>query len=84
LALCEDSQICFSDKVKKINQNEWTQDRDLVITSKQIFNVHKKKVKRAINIKDLEGVSRNVVGKKAEFTIHIAKPEYDYRFNSEK
>jgi hypothetical protein len=84
LALCEDSQICFSDKVRKINQNEWTQDRDLVITSKQIFNVHKKKVKRAINIKDLEGVSRNVVGKKAEFTLHIAKPEYDYRFNSEK
>jgi hypothetical protein len=56
----------------------------LVITPSQIFNIHKKKIKRAINIKDLEGISRNVVGKKAEFTLHIARPEYDYRFNSEK
>ena len=83
-AICENEAIVFSDKIKKINQNEWTQDRELVITPTKIFNVHKKKMKRAINIKDLEGISRNVVGKKAEFTLHIAKPEYDYRFNSEK
>jgi hypothetical protein len=84
MQICEDAEIIFSDKIKKINQNEWTQDRALVITPSKIFNIHNKKCKRAIEIKDLEGISRNVVGKKAEFTIHIAKPEYDYRFNSDK
>lgn len=40
--------ILFSDKIKKINQNEWTQDRLLVITSEKIFNINKNKIKRAI------------------------------------
>lgn len=83
MEICEKAEILFSDKIKKINQNEWTQDRQLVITPTKIFNIHNKKCKRAIEIKDLEGISRNVVGKKAEFTIHVAS-EYDYRFNSEK
>ena len=76
--------MVFSEKLKKINQNEWTQERDLVITPTRIFNVHKRKIKRAIEIADLEGVSRNMIGKKLEFAIHIAKPGYDYRFWSEK
>jgi len=84
MQICEEAEIVFSDKIKKINQNDWTQDRALVITPSKIYNIHVKKCKRAIEIKDLEGISRNVVGKKAEFTLHIAKPEYDYRFNSDK
>lgn len=84
LTVCDNGPIVFSDKIKKINQNEWTQDRELVITNDKIFNIHKKKCKREINIKDMEGISRNVIGKKAEFTLHIAKPGYDYRFNSDK
>ena len=79
----ENGKILFSDKIKKINQNEWTQDRQLVITPTKIFNIHNKKAKRAIMIKDLEGISRNLGGKKPEFTLHIGG-EYDYRFNTEK
>jgi len=49
----------FSDKVKKINQNDWNQERILVITKSRIFNIHKAKVKRAIEIESLDGISKN-------------------------
>lgn len=51
--------ILFSDKVKKINQNEWSQDRILVITKTKIFNIHKSKVKRSMGIEKLSGISKN-------------------------
>ena len=75
--------ILFSDKVKKINQNNWTQDRILVITADKLYNVKGKKVQREIAIKNIGGISRNVVGKTAEFTVHVPS-EYDYRYNTEK
>lgn len=83
LALLEGGEVKFSDKVKKINQNEWTQERLLIITEQKIFNIHKLKVKRVIDIAKLSGVSRNTVGKKLEFTIHV-ESEYDYRYATEK
>jgi hypothetical protein len=36
-----------------------------------------------MDIKSLDGVSKNIQGKKSEFTIHIPS-EYDYRFLTEK
>ena len=38
--------IIFSDKVKKINQSEWSQDRGLVITIERIYNIKSKKIQR--------------------------------------
>lgn len=73
----------FSDKVKKTNQNEWTQERILVLTTDKILNVHKNKSKREMVINRLKGISRNMIGKKPEFTIHF-EGEYDYRFNTDK
>jgi hypothetical protein len=65
--------------------NEWTQERTLCITEARIFNINKNKIKREILIKNLNGISRNVINikKKMEFTLHI-NSEYDYRFISEK
>lgn len=77
--------LVFSDKVKKINMNEWTQERTLCITEGKIFNINKNKIKREILIKNLSGISRNAINvkKKSEFTLHV-NTEYDYRFISEK
>jgi hypothetical protein len=55
----------------------------VVITSEKIFNIHKNKIKRKMEIKLLDGVSKNMEGKKPEFTMHFSS-EYDYRFNTEK
>jgi hypothetical protein len=57
MEICEKADILFSDKIKKINQNEWTQVRGLIITPTKIYNIHNNKCKRAIEIKDLEGIS---------------------------
>ncbi len=61
----------------------WNQERTLVITTEQIYNIKKFKTKRRIRIADLAGISKTVRGAQTEFTLHIPK-EYDYRFLSEK
>ena len=68
-----------SDQLSKINQNNWTQSRTLVITEDKLFNIDGSKSKREMLIVDLDGVSKTTMGKKPEFTIHFKK-EYDYRF----
>lgn len=74
----------FADNVKKTNMFEWTQKRTLVITGECLYNIHAKKVKRMIYIKDLSGISKTIAPKsKPEFTVHIPR-EYDYRFETEK
>ena len=73
----------MSEQLSKINQNNWTQTRTLVITEDKIFNIDNQKSKREMLIVNLDGVSKTTVGgKKGEFTIHFTK-EYDYRFSCE-
>lgn len=78
-------QLLFADKVKKTNMYEWTQERTLVITDKAIYNVHKKAVKRTIQIKEIGGMTKTVPPSKSttEFTVHVPS-EYDYRFLSNR
>ena len=73
----------FSDKLKKINQNGWTQERLIVITTDKIFNIHKYKVKRVMEIDKLGGISILTHSKKNEITIHFPD-EYDYRFDTQR
>jgi hypothetical protein len=75
--------LLFSDKVKKINMFGWHQERILLITNEQIYNIKKSKAKRKIRIADLGGVSKTLTGAKIEFTLHVPKA-YDYRFLTEK
>ena len=81
--LCCVETILFSDKVKKINQNQWSQDRLLVITPDKIFNIHKLNIKRQMNISELGGISKLTEKKKNEFTIHFPS-DYDYRYITDK
>jgi len=74
-------QLLFSDKVKKINMFNWTQERILVITTEKIYNIKKTKAKRKIRIADLGGISKTLKG--VEFTLHVPSA-YDYRFLSER
>lgn len=61
---------------------EWTQERTFVITDKNIYNIHKTSIKRAISIQDVGGLSKTIPPSKAqEFTIHVPS-KYDYRFSS--
>lgn len=75
----------FSDKVGKINMNDWKQTRSLIITEEAIYNFNDKTIKRRIPIMSLRGLSKNLIEdkKKREFTLHV-NGDYDYRFVSEK
>ena len=54
-----------------------------MVTRRFVYNVHKLKVKRQIDLLKLCGVSKNTVGKRSEFTVHV-NDEYDYRFLTDK
>lgn len=40
----------------------WKQERILVVTNEQIYNIKKQKAKRKIKIADLGGVSKTMIG----------------------
>ena len=77
--------LVYASKVKKTNMFDWTQERTLAITDKAIYNIHKKQIKRCIEIKSLGGMTKTVPPSKCaiEFTVHVPSA-YDYRFVSEK
>jgi len=84
MQLINSEKLLFADMVKKTNMFDWTQKRILVITSESIYNVHQKKVKRMIRIKDLDGISKTTNSRaKNEFTVHVPL-QYDYRFETDK
>jgi hypothetical protein len=80
--LDSNESLLFSDKLKKYSPcGFWKQDRILVITTENIYNIKKDKVKRCIKIENVNGISKTMIGTKTEFTIHV-RGEYDYRFLS--
>jgi len=83
--LLGEDEFHYGTLVKKINMFEWKQERTMVITNQAIYNIHKKKIKRCIMLKDIGGMTKTVTPSKnlKEFTIH-APQEYDYRFLSDK
>ena len=81
--LLENKPVIFSDVVHKINERGKDQKRILIITTHKVFNVHNNKSKREMHIQTLNGISKNIMGKQREFTLHFNK-EYDYRFYSDK
>jgi len=78
-------KLLFADKIKKTNMYEWTQERTLVITSENVYNIHKKSIKRVISILSINGISKTIAPSKCttEFTIHVTG-SYDYRFLSNR
>lgn len=74
----------FADKVKKTNMFNWTQTRTLVITKQAVYNIHSGKVKRCIQIKDIDGISKLTDPTAIkEFAVHVPS-SYDYRFITDR
>jgi hypothetical protein len=57
IPLLSGEPILFSCKIKKINENQWVQERIFIITTENIFNIHKNKIKRKIELKAIQGIS---------------------------
>jgi len=75
--------MLISDKVTKINQYEWGQQRALLVTSLHLHNLKKEEVKRSIGLKDVVGLSVTTEVEGDEFVVHV-RADYDYRFISDK
>ena len=85
MQLIGSDQLVYAAMVKKINMFGWSQERMLAITDNCIYNIHKKQIKRVIQINDIGGITKTVAPSKnlTEFTVHVPST-YDYRFLSEK
>lgn len=81
-SILKDEKILFSDKIIKINRYNMSQDRQLVITNKAIYNFKKKEMKRKILLSVILGISISKLTD--EFVIHGQEAEYDYDFVSSK
>lgn len=76
--------LLYADKIEKwLYCGNWKQDRTIVITTENIYNVKKDKIKRCIPIAKLGGISKSLVGKMAELVLHVPS-EYDYRYFSKQ
>lgn len=71
----------FSANVHKWNKYSMKQERTLVVTNNTIYNFHKKKLRRSVIIKELQGLTKALNEKSSEFVIHV-KDDYDYRMES--
>jgi serum/glucocorticoid-regulated kinase 2 len=75
-----DEPVMYSDKWYKINAYGAKQERDLVLTTKNIYNLKQYKVRRKIQITDVIAIIK--ASYNAEFVLHIPT-DYDYRFEVE-
>ncbi len=72
----------FSDRIIKINRYNMSQDRQIVITNKALYNFKKKDLKRRIDLTQILGVSISKLTD--EFVVHGNEAEYDYDYVSSK
>ena len=58
------------------------QDRTLLLTNQNLYNVKKDQIKRKIDINSIKAVTLSTKKDHSEFVVHI-KSEYDYRYESD-
>lgn len=80
--LIANEKILFSDKISKINKWGFSQERNIIVTEKAIYNFKKKSLKRRIEMNSIRGITITKVTE--EFVIHGSDMEYDYHFISPK
>jgi len=73
--------IYFSDKIDKINEHGSSQERQILVTNKALYNLDSKDLKRKIEVKLIKGVT--VSSQNDEFVVHCNN-EYDYYYISSK
>ena len=77
-----EEEIQFSDKITKINNRGWKQERYIIITDKAIYNLKKLTLKRRIDFKTIMGITINQPTD--EFVIHCNDIDYDYNYISNR
>ena len=73
----------MSVKLQKWNKYNWSQERYFVITTENVYNFNKKKLRRVIAINNLEGLTKNLSTNSKEFVLHV-KGEADYRLSCDQ
>ena len=68
----------MSCKVGKWNPYNWCQERNFVVTNVNLYNFKAKKLRRAIGIAAIVGMTKNLQTGSKEFVIHVHN-EPDYR-----
>lgn len=75
--------MIFSCLVHKYNKWSMKQDRTLLLTNQNLYNIKDKAIiQRKISIDDIQAISKSTKVKNNEFIVHI-RLQYDYHFESE-
>ena len=78
--IIKDEILYYSGSIIKKNQKSSQQQRNLLITSKALYNFKKKELKRRFDISKLTGITVSKISD--EFVIHGDDEEYDYHYIS--
>ena len=73
--------IIFSCLCQKKNRFGMSQERTLLLTNQNLYNIEKDKIKRRINFHFIQAFTRSRDAKNHGFIIHVDR-EYDYTFDS--
>lgn len=65
--------------ISKFNRKNKRQERNLLISTKAVYGLSKKTLKRKIPVSKIGGLTVSKIGK--EFVLHVPD-EYDYRYSS--
>lgn len=82
--IIKDETILYSDKLGKINNYGFNQERNIIITDKALYNTKKKALKRRIDLNALKGITVTKAADVEEFVVHGNEAEYDYYYTSSK
>ena len=80
--ITREEEIQFSDKITKINNRGWKQERNIIITDKAIYNLKKLTLKRRIDLKTIIGIT--ITKLTDEFVVHCSDIDYDYQYSSKR
>ena len=75
-----DEPVMYSDKCNKINAHGQTAERDLILTTKHIYNLSGLKIRRKLAISSVKAIIKSSYN--SQFILHIPK-DYDYRFETD-
>ena len=75
-------KVVYSCLVSKFNKWGMKQDRTLLLTNMNLYNVKKNQVQRKIAIENFKAITKSLQSNNKQFIVHI-KSEYDYMFDSE-
>lgn len=78
-----DEVVLHCSNLHKYNDFNMRQKRIIVVTSKFVYNLKGKKIRRKINVAEVAATTQSRHPESQEFVIHVPR-EYDYRYSSER